>query len=237
MNLHQPRPRSPSRSSRSTSRSTARVTRAVLRGSNVRMMSAGPDLADWLRWGGLGFELTGLGITAAGIADLRRRYSDRPGVVGAVGAALRRTWSRIGTAAGTAREAGGRVWQWLRRAGRERWNQALNVTRRLRGRRQVDHGRATVAVAGVVESDADAYGTGTVTRGNADQRLDGLEQRTEEIKRSIARLEGDVDDRIRDLASGGLRAETVGVAVLALGLILSSISAGLADLIRNVFGL
>jgi hypothetical protein len=33
------------------------------------------------------FELTGLGITAAGIADLRRRYSDGPGIIGAIQAA------------------------------------------------------------------------------------------------------------------------------------------------------
>jgi hypothetical protein len=70
-----------------------------------------------------------------------------------------------------------------------------------------------------------------------EQRLDGVEQRLEETKRSIVRLEGGVDDRIRDLASGGLRTEAVGVAVLAVGLILSSLSAGVADVIRSVLDL
>jgi hypothetical protein len=213
------------------------VPDAVREPSKFRTMTRGPDLADWLRWTGLVCELTGLAITAAGIGDLRRRYSDRPGVVGVVGAALRRRWSRIQTAATTAREAGGRAWQWLRRAGRYRWNQALNVTRRLRGRPEVHHGQAIVALAGVAEAVAEAHGTLTVTRGTVEQRLDGVEQRLEETKRSIVRLEGGVDDRIRDLASGGLRTEAVGVAVLAVGLILSSLSAGVADVIRSVLDL
>jgi hypothetical protein len=140
------------------------VPDAVREPSKFRTMTRGPDLADWLRWTGLVCELTGLAITAAGIGDLRRRYSDRPGVVGVVGAALRRRWSRIQTAATTAREAGGRAWQWLRRAGRYRWNQALNVTRRLRGRPEVHHGQAIVALAGVAEAVAEAHGTLTVTR-------------------------------------------------------------------------
>jgi hypothetical protein len=41
----------------------------------------------------------------------------------------------------------------------------------------------------------------------------------------------------RDLANGGLRTEAIGVAILVVGLILSSLSTGLADAIRSVLGL
>jgi hypothetical protein len=204
------------------------------------MMSAGPDLADWLRWGGLGFELTGLGITAAGIADLRRRYSDRPGVVAAARATTVGAWNWFVAGAVTCALAFVGAGRWLRRTTGYRSNQLLNVVRRIRGRPQIEYGsgRDVFAFAGLASGEGTASGTRVATSpANVDERFAALEHQTQSLERSLVQLTDDVDGRIRDLASGGLRAEAVGVAVLSLGLILSSISAGLADLIRNVVGL
>jgi hypothetical protein len=102
----------------------------------------------------------------------------------------------------------------------------------------VQRGQATGAVAltaaavGVAPAALVVTSTPTV-----DQRLDTLERQTEATDEAVDRLRGDVDSRIRDLASGGLRAEAAGVAILAFALILSSVSAGVAELIRNVLGL
>jgi hypothetical protein len=102
----------------------------------------------------------------------------------------------------------------------------------------VQRGQATGAVALTAAAVGVAPGALVVTSTpTADQRLDALERQTEATDEAVDRLSGDVDSRIRDLASGGLRAETAGIAILAVGLILSSVSAGLAELIRSVLSL
>jgi hypothetical protein len=198
-------------------------------------MSGGPDLADWLRWVGLGCELTGLGITAAGIADLRRRYSNQPGIVGATKANVHRARVLVVGAAATCARAFVTAWRWLRRTARTLRYWLLNLLRRLLGRPQVKRGRATAAVALTAAAVGVAPGAVVVTTPpSVTQRLDALEGHARAIEQSVDDLRDDVDSRIRDLASGGLRAEAVGVAILAVGLILSSVSAGLAELIRGL---
>jgi hypothetical protein len=179
-------------------------------------MSGGLDLADWLRWVGLGCELTGLGITAAGIADLRRRYSDRPGIIGATRTGVHRTRERIVVAATAAGRGLAHAWRWIGLTVRTLGRQLRNGVGRLLGRPQVQRGQATGAVALTAAAVGVAPGALVVTSTpTADQRLDALERQTEATDEAVDRLSGDVDSRIRDLASGGLRAETAGIAILA----------------------
>lgn len=130
------------------------------------------------------------------------------------------------------------AWRWIDLTVRTLGRQLRNGVRRLLGRPQVQRGQATGAVALTAAAVGVAPGALVVTSTpTVDQRLDALERQTEATDEAVDRLRGDVDSRIRDLASGGLRAEAAGVAILAFGLILSSVSAGVAELIRNVLGL
>ncbi len=47
------------------------------------------------RWLGLALQLAGYAAVATGIVDIRRRYSDRPGVVATVRHTVGRWWRRI----------------------------------------------------------------------------------------------------------------------------------------------
>jgi hypothetical protein len=131
------------------------------------------------------------------------------------------------------------VGRWLRRTTRDRWRDLVNSVRRLQGRPQVRYGRSHAAFGGSATAVGKAFdATVAITPpASVEGRFAALEQQTRSLERSLVQLEDDVDRRIRDLASGGLRAEAVGLALLATGLILSSISAGVADVIRRMLNL
>ena len=192
-------------------------------------------LSNVLRYAGFAFELAGLLLAAKGIGDVRREWTQLPGIWGHtkalatrfVGALIRKFWAA--------------------------WN-------RLAPRIGLPPHRKDVSVSGGVAVGIGVSGSATVLRappptaGTVEERLAWLEERLTQTRKSVdemrdqfqleadARKSGDdaeraawseavarTRERLSDLAAGGLRLQTLGVVLLFIGLIFAAIPRELAQ--------
>jgi hypothetical protein len=187
--------------------------------SSVRTMSGGPDLADYLRWVGLGCELTGLGITAAGITDLRRRYSNRPGIVATSRAAAGRAGAWLLAAATACARVLAAAGRWVRRTTRDWWRQLLK-------RRSPPPRPSTGRSARRPGCPRSWRGRGPTSRTpgtpcplvyRSSRLPDQFGEASREAGQDEATSKATSIGASETWGAFGLRAEAVGVAILALG--------------------
>jgi hypothetical protein len=173
--------------------------------------TAPPELAVRIS-GGL-FQLAGILTVAAGIARMRRRFSDRPGIVGIVARLLSRVWRRIH-----------RLLPWrkgksviIQVAGATTGTSIMKATVRT-GLNKTgtleDQVRQLQQFAEQLQIQMDAVGTEV----SEEQR----ERRESDEEERKAREEADAKLRqdLTELAVGGLHLETAGITWLVLGTVL-----------------
>jgi hypothetical protein len=201
----------------------------VVLSSGALAVAAGVTLSAFLRYWGLALELVGLGAIAWGLIDLREKFTDRPSLVTRVRLRLSRA----------------------RRL-------TVNRVRRLLGR-PVPPTVVSVGTAGAVGlagSVTIEVGYGAISaRLPVSERLAQLDARTREIQDRVNRLQRQVvaeipareaadaderaarraadeglDNKLTDLAAGGLTVEWWGLAALVVGTVLDAIPDELANL-------
>ena len=163
----------------------------------------------WLQLIGAVLELAGIGTVAWGIAETRAKFTDRPSLA-------RRAWTR-------ASRATARIFR-LRRSTTVHVGAA-----ELRAGGGIVRARATVgfgswdeeALEERIERLRRAIESHEKRFGDLDQRIDD-EERTrreadEEHEGRVDAVERELTELIREAAAGGLRLETIGVSLFALG--------------------
>jgi hypothetical protein len=170
-------------------------------------MSAGP----YLQVVGALCELGGLGTVAAGIADTREHFTDRPSI-------FRRAWARVVRAAAKLRR---RRPQTVNVEG----TGTMTATVSMKGRATISFGPwGDEALEERIERLRRAFEDHERVLNELDERIDGEvnarreadvlhERRVDEVHRELA-------DLVREAAAGGLRLQTIGVLLFALGVVL-----------------
>jgi hypothetical protein len=171
-------------------------------------------LGTFLQLAGAACELVGIGTVAWGIAETRARFTDRPSLA-------RRAWTRVSRTAArvfrrkrtTNLEVHGSVLTFSGENVRLRetvgfgpWDEEALGERIERLRRAIEnHQKQLVALDGRIDDEERS-------RREADAKHEG---RVHEVHRELTQL-------IREAAAGGLRLETIGVSLFALGVALQT---------------
>jgi hypothetical protein len=167
-----------------------------------------------LQIAGAACELAGIGTVAWGIAETRATFTDRPSLA-------RRAWTRVSRTAA-------RIFR-RRRPITATINAAveLNLAGSLRGRATVGFGPwDDEALEERIERLRRAIENHEKQLNDVDRRIDDEERRRREAdERHESRVDEvyrELTELIREAAAGGLRLETIGVSLFALGVVLQT---------------